>query len=79
MLLADGVEVVLAASAAHVMQELPVHIDAEADEVEELFYVIDVAEFVALSMAGGDKQVFDIVAYVGEGGTENRLLGEMLT
>ena len=75
---ADNIEFVLGRGSAHIVEELPIHIDAEADEVEEFLHVINVAQFVALFMAGGDKQVFHIVAHVSERRPKNWLLRKML-
>ena len=40
--------------------------------------MIDMTQFVALSMAGSDKQVFDIVAHIGQRWAVNGLPSEML-
>ena len=60
----DGVEIVLRLCAAHVVEELAVHIDTQANEIEELFHVVDMMLPIQIRTTSGHKQVFNILTYV---------------
>ena len=78
MALADRIEFRLGGGAARFVQETPLGIDAEADEVEEFFEVIDVMAFGAIRLGGGLMEIVDIMSDIGEGGPVNGGSGEML-
>ncbi len=59
------------------MEEATIGIDAESDEVEEFLEVVDVVASGAIGQGGGLIEVFDVLSYVGEGGTEDSLTGEV--
>ena len=78
MAVADHIEFRLGGGAAGLVEETPLGIDAEADEVEEFFEVVDVMAFGATCLGGGLIEVVDIMSDIGEGGPVDCRPGEML-
>ena len=75
----DGVEIVLRLCAAHVVEELAVHIDTQADEIEELFHMVDMMLSIQIGSTGGYKQVFNIFTHVTQLWLKDLLSREELT
>ena len=79
MAVTDGVELGLRLGTAHLVEEFPVFIDAEADEVKELLHMIDVIAPLQVGSTRCHDQIFDVGADIPERGLEKGLTGKVLT
>ena len=77
MMITYAIEFLLGACASHVVKKLTLCIDSKADEVEEFFHVIDVAQFVAVAVVGGLEEVVNISADIGERWSEDGCASEV--
>jgi hypothetical protein len=76
---ADNIQFILGRGAAHIMEELPIHIDTGTDEVQELLHMVNAVLPVLVGLAGRLDKIVDVLTYVSKCWFEDWLLCKVLT